>query len=104
MSRDSRACQAIVDDVDHPTYHAPMQHILAPGSKRCSRMSKDEVKHLGLCAAHARMARAGLVAYDGRVAPRADIAAVRRYPKKFPKGLPQGEWAFVSTKGQGGSP
>jgi hypothetical protein len=80
-------CQATVEDREHPTYHASMQRIMNPGNKACSRKGVEQVGPLLLCAAHARMAREGLVAEDGQVATKQDIAAVRRYPEKFPKGL-----------------
>lgn len=88
-------CQAIVDDWEHGGYHASMQRIHAPGDKPCSRGAKETVKHLELCTAHARMAREGLVGKDGRVAPRADIENVRKYPEKFPNGLHT--WAEVKS-------
>jgi hypothetical protein len=76
-------CAAIVDDRDHPRYHASMQRILLPGDKRCSRKAKEQVGHLHLCATHARLACEGFIAEDGRVADRNAIRDYRDYPEKL---------------------
>jgi hypothetical protein len=83
----SVGCDAIVTDFENVTVHAPRQGIHAYGTKPCSRKGAETVAHLHLCSVHARMAREGLVDRDGYVACRADIASVRRYPKKFPGGF-----------------
>ena len=70
-------CQAIVEDREHPAYHASMQRIMRPGSKPCSRRVTVQVKHLHLCTVHARLAREGFIAESGVVAPKADIRNVR---------------------------
>jgi hypothetical protein len=81
------ACQATVDDWERGGYHATRQRIHQPGTKACPRSCVEQVKHLCLCTTHARMAREGLIDETGRVANRADITNVRRYPKQFPRGL-----------------
>lgn len=88
-----QSCQAVIDDWDHLAVNAPRQALRAPGDKPCPRAGVEHVKHLCLCAQHAKMAREGFVAEDGRVAHRDDIRAVRRYPKAFPHGLGLGQWA-----------
>jgi len=80
-------CQAIVEDWEHLSYFAGPQRITCPGHKPCSREAKGVVKHLHLCTTHIRMAREGLVDARGHVAPKSMIRDVRRYPKKFPRGL-----------------
>ncbi len=60
---------------------------MAPGNKPCPRGGRGNVGHLCLCKVHERMALEGLIDETGRVAPRADIANVRKYPTKFPHGL-----------------
>ena len=80
-------CQAIVDDHDHPAVYAPMQRMVTPGDKPCSRRRKERVGHLHLCSIHAKLAREGLVSETGRVAARTDINNVRRFPKRFPTGI-----------------
>lgn len=87
QAKSSGGCDAIVTDFENTTYYAPMQGIHNYGTKPCSRKGTEPVAHLCLCSVHARMAREGLVDKDGHVACRADIANVRRYPKKFPGGL-----------------
>lgn len=97
MQEPVKTCQAIVEDRDHPLYNAPRQRIFVPGAKPCSRSAKETVGHLSLCTTHARMAREGLVAWDGAVAPKEDIANVRRNPEKFPHGLYH--WAIGKAPG-----
>jgi len=80
-------CQAIVDDLDYAKTFNLRRMIVSPGDKPCSRKAVEHVGHLHLCKVHARMAREGLVEENGRVAPKVEIALVRRYPKKFPHGL-----------------
>lgn len=80
-------CDATITDYNSVLYHASMQRIAVYGSKPCSRKSIETLGSLQLCKVHARMAREGLVDENGRVARKADIDNVRRYPKNFPGGL-----------------
>ncbi len=89
-------CQAEVDDFDHPAFYAPRQRIINPGDKPCPRKGKETVGPLCLCATHAKMARAGLVSEQGRVADRNSRRDVRNFPQKFPHGLH--DWASKLPK------
>ncbi len=80
-------CAAICDDFDRLKVHAPAQRISVPGDKKCSKYVTERLGHLELCGQHAKMAREGLLDANGRVASRADINNVRKYPKQFPGGL-----------------
>lgn len=72
------ACQAIVDDHDHPAVYAPRQRISSPGDKPCSRRAKVTLGKLALCTVHAQLAAEGLVHLSGRVHDRNTIRDVRR--------------------------
>lgn len=73
-------CDAIVESDRHEdgARHYSMQRIVVKGSRRCSRKATEKVGHLSCCKVHARLAREGMVAEDGCVAPRQDIADARR--------------------------
>lgn len=81
-------CRALIDDhAKAKSYSGLRRPTTTYGTKQCPRTGREQVKHLWLCPMHARMARTGLVDESGRVASRADIQTIRRYPKKFPRGL-----------------
>jgi hypothetical protein len=102
MKTPTKPCQAIVDDFNHLAFYASVQRIRVPGDKPCSRKGTEQVKHLCLCPTHARMAREGLIDEGGRVAPAADRANVRKYPRQFPRGLGLGAWAREDKVRSGG--
>lgn len=82
-------CDAIVESDRHEdgARHYSMQRLVAMGSRRCSRKATEKVGHLSCCKVHARLAREGMVADTGHVAPRQSIADARRFPRRFPHGL-----------------
>lgn len=78
-------CCALVETTEGAKSYS-MQRIRVTVTKRCSRKAKTKIGPLDLCTVHARLAREGFVAEDGQVSDSADIATMRRYPKKFPGG------------------
>lgn len=72
-------CAAIIESADSNdgARHFSMQRIIIYGERRCSRKATEKVVHLDCCTTHARLAREGLVAEDGRVLGKQDIRGVR---------------------------
>lgn len=81
-------CAAIVESSlsEHGGKRFSMQRVTVMGSCRCTRKATEKVGHLDCCKVHARMAREGVIAASGVVAPKATIADIRRYRDKWPDG------------------
>jgi hypothetical protein len=80
-------CQATIEDFENGTHYNLSRSFTVPEHRQCRRNARSKVGTLCFCASHTKLAFDGLIDESGTVASRSVIADVRRYPKKFPKGV-----------------
>ncbi len=82
-------CQAQVERIKSRLNLRPV--IITTEYGPCTYNAVATVGKLHLCTVHVRLALSGLIDEAGTVAERGALRDVRKYPKKFPRGLFQ--WA-----------